>query len=467
MRQTKIIATIGPATDAETEIDALIDAGVDVCRVNSSHGTRESQQRMIERIRARAAHAGRIVSILQDLSGPKIRIGGLASEGDDVELRPGATFRIATGDFPGTAERVSTTFATLAKAVSAGDQLMLDDGRIGVRVIESDGSEIVTEVEHGGPLGAHKGINAPGVDLPQSAMTNKDIADLEVGVTLGVDFVGVSFVESGNDLRRARDVASRLGVGEVALVAKIERPQAIDRFDDILEVADAVMVARGDLGLEIPLEQVPRVQKDLTRRSRAAGVPVIIATEVLDTMRRRPRPTRAEVSDAANAVDDGVDAIMLAGETAVGSFPALSVRTLDAIIRDAESAPSDVRVPGAAIGDRHGRALCEAAVTLAATAGATGIVAVTRSGATARQLAALRPRVPIHAVTDDAALGRRLALYWGVAPLIVPSRHLATAALKRELLSRGTVGAGEAVAFVRVHSDLALRDANFVELQQF
>ncbi len=464
MRHTKIIATIGPATDTDSEVDALLAAGVDVFRINFSHGTRDGHRRMWERVRARAGRSGRIVAVLQDLAGPKIRIGALA-DGPSVDVATGATLRIGTGEFLGSAERVSTTFAGLATAVSPGDELMLDDGRIALRVVDSDGSEIVTRVEHGGALGAHKGISARGVDFPLSALTERDVADLEYGLTLGVDFVGLSFVQTGDDLRRAREIANRAGVTDLALVAKIERPQAVDRFDDILDAADGVMVARGDLGLEIPLEQVPRVQKDLTRRARAAAVPVIVATEVLDTMRRAPRPTRAEVSDAANAVGDGVDAIMLSGETAVGSYPALAVQTLDEVIRDAERSPPSVAASGE-VGHRHGRALCEAAVTLAATAEASAIVAVTRSGATALQLAALRPHIPIHAVTDEPTVARRLTMVRGVAPIVVSTDLLETDALKQALVERRTVSAGEAVAFVRVHDELSRADANFVELQR-
>ena len=465
MRQTKIVATVGPATRAESIIDELLAAGVDVFRINASHGTRNERRAMVERIRSRAARAGRIVAVLQDLAGPKIRIGPLA-EPAGVMLEAGARFRIAVGDFAGDADRVSTSFAPLAAALQGGEALLIDDGSIGLRVVESDGAEIVTEVEFGGVLGARKGINAPGVELPLSAVTETDVGEIESAVALDVDFIGVSFVQSGDDLRRARAVASECGGEAVGLVAKIERPKALDRFDDILTAADAVMVARGDLGLEIPLEQVPRVQKDLTRRARDAGVPLIVATQVLDTMRHTPRPTRAEVSDAANAVDDGVDAIMLAGETAVGAHPVLAVRTLDAILRDAESGRPDRIVPGD-IGARHDRALCDAAVTLAAAAGATAIVAVTRSGATARQLAALRPPIPVHAVTSDVWVARQLTLCRGVAPLVVDAGALATTALTPELVRRGVFQAGDAVVFARVHSDLGVSHANFVELQRF
>ncbi len=465
MRRTKIVATVGPASQSADTLDELLAAGVDVFRVNSSHGTRDDRRAMVERIRGRASRAGRIVAVLQDLAGPKIRIGPLIDPAG-VALEVGARLRIAVGAFAGDAARVSTSCAPLAAAVRGGEALLLDDGAIGLRVIESDGVEIVTEVEFGGLLTARKGINAPGVELPLTALTDADIEEIEAAVATGVDFVGISFVQSGDDLRLARAAARRCGGGRVGLVAKIERPGAVDGFDDILSAADAVMVARGDLGLEIPLERVPRVQKDLTRRARDAGVPLIVATQVLDTMRHAPRPTRAEVSDAANAVDDGVDAIMLAGETAVGAHPVLAASTLDAILRDAESMQPDRIVPGD-IAERHDRALCDAAVTLAATAGASAIVAVTRSGATARQLAALRPPIPIYAVTSDAAVARQLTLCRGVAPLAVDTDALATAALKPELASRGVFRPGDAVVFARVHSDLVASDANFVELQQF
>ena len=465
LRHTRIVATLGPASASEAGMDALLAAGVDVFRVNAAHGGRDDRRRLVERLRSRAAQAGRIVAVLQDLAGPKIRIGPLAAP-DGVRVEPGARLRIAAGEFPGDAQRVSTTCAPLAAAVRGGETLLLDDGRIVLRVVESDGAEIVAQVEHGGLLEPRKGINAPGVELPLSAVTETDEAEIEAAVALGVDFLGVSFVQNGDDVRKARALARGHGGAGVGLVAKVERPQAIERFDDILAASDAIMVARGDLGLEIPLERVPRIQKDLTRRARAAGVPVIVATQVLDTMRHAPRPTRAEVSDAANAVDDGVDAIMLAGETAAGAHPALAVRTLDAILRDAESARPDRVAPGD-LGDRHDRALCDAAVTLAAAADAAAIVAVTTSGATARRLAALRPPIPIHAVTDDDAVARQLTLYRGVAPLVAPTDRLAVGRLKPELVRRGIVRGGEAVVIARVHSDLEVENANFVELQRF
>ena len=335
VRRTKIIATLGPASDSQDGVDALIAAGVDIFRLNFSHGSHDTHEAVYSRIRSASGRAGRQVGVMQDLAGTKIRIGRLEA-GAAVTLIPGATFRLATGAFVGDDGRVSMTFAGLARSVVPGNRLLLDDGRIELRVVKTDGTEIVTEVVHGGALGEHKGVNAPEVQFSESGLTEKDVEDLKFGLALGVDLVAVSFVQAASDLVDARTIADELGAS-VWLVAKIERPQAVTDIDAILEVSDAIMVARGDLGLEIPLEHVPRVQKHLTRSARVHGVPVIIATQVLDTMRTEPRPTRAEVSDAANAVDDGVDAIMLTGETAAGQFPTESVEALDRIIRDAES----------------------------------------------------------------------------------------------------------------------------------
>ena len=465
VRRTKIVATVGPASDNQEGVDALIAAGVDVFRLNFSHGSRDSHQAVHSRIRSGARRAGRQVAVMQDLAGAKIRIGRLQS-GAAVTLAAGAALRVATGDFAGDGGRVSTTFAGLAASVAPGNRLLLDDGRIELRVVETDGTEIVTEVTHGGVLGEHKGINAPDVQFSESGLTEKDVADLKFGLELGVDLVAVSFVQSAADLGEARAIIEEAGAS-AWLVAKIERPRAVADIEAILEVSDAIMVARGDLGLEIPLEQVPRVQKHLTRSARVQGVPVIIATQVLDTMRVEPRPTRAEVSDAANAVDDGVDAIMLTGETAAGQFPTESVRALDRIIRDAES----IALPplGADVlpnEQRHGRALCESAVTLADTSNASAIVAATHFGTTARQLAALRPRIPIYAATESEATERRLQLCWGVVPLTVAADTLALPSMPMSLVESGALEPGAAVVVVRIHHDLTRANANFVSLRK-
>ena len=311
MRHTKIIATVGPASDSETMLDALVGAGVDIVRLNFSHGTHDSHGATFERVRGAAGRAQREVAILQDLGGPKIRTGRLEGK-RALALRPGDTLRIATGDFVGGPGRVSTTFDGLARGVKVGDRLLLADGLIDLRVENSDGSEIETTVVQGGTLGEHKGINAPGIQLPASAITPKDVDDLEFGLSLGVDMVAISFVQSAADLRQARHLMAGMNGADVPLVAKLERPQALEDLDQILGACEAVMVARGDLGLEMPLERVPRAQKEITLKARRHQIPVIVATQVLESMTVEPRPTRAEVSDAANAVGDGVDAIMLA-----------------------------------------------------------------------------------------------------------------------------------------------------------
>ena len=283
MRQTKIIATVGPASDSDTVLDALIAGGTDIVRLNFSHGTHETHAATYKRVRAAAARAGREVAILQDLGGPKIRTGPVEG-GRPITLTAGQTLRIATGEFPGNSERISTSFAGLAKGTHPGDRLLLSDGTIELRVESTDGDEMVTTVLEGGVLGGHKGINAPGIELPESAITLKDVDDLTFGLSLGVDMVALSFVQTATDVKRAREIIALAKVGEVPLIAKLERPQAIEHLDEILDAADAVMIARGDLGLEMPLQRVPRVQKDVTRRARARRIPVILATQVLESM---------------------------------------------------------------------------------------------------------------------------------------------------------------------------------------
>jgi pyruvate kinase len=309
------------------------------------------------------------------------------------------------------------------------------------------------------------------VPLPASAITPKDIEDLKFGVALGVDMVAVSFVQSARDMCQARELLSGAGAADMPLVAKLERPQALDDLPGILSASDAVMVARGDLGLEMPLESVPRAQKGITLSARKQGIPVIVATQVLESMMHEPRPTRAEVNDAANAVDDGVDAIMLAGETAVGAYPVRAVQTLEAIIRDAESSPT---FELAALYRRtehrdHAQALCEAAVMLANRGDAQAIVAVTRGGSTARRLSALRPRAPIFATTDRDETARRLSIYWGVVPLrtdIGENVDSAGAIVGQLLVARGLVRAGSAVVLVSISPDLARPDANYLKIQR-
>jgi pyruvate kinase len=463
MRRTKIVATLGPASQDPAVIEALIGAGADVFRLNFSHGTHASHEETCRRVREASKKTGRIVAIMQDLSGPKIRTGGL--DGDrPLMLEDGSELRIQAGDDAGRPGLISTPYAELLRAARPGDRLLLDDGRIELRVTGSGRDELRTVVVNGGALGAHKGISAPGVPLPSSAVTAKDADDLRFGLSLGVDCVAVSFVQTADDLRRARAIMDQAG-RSAPLIAKIERPAAVTNLDEILELAQGVMVARGDLGLEMPLEQVPRVQKEIIRRSRTAGRPVIVATQVLESMRAEPRPTRAEVSDAANAVVEGTDAIMLAGETAVGAWPARTVQTLARIIVEAERMPSEQVAPAPdAIVSSHARALCEAAVTLATTGHADAIVAVTRGGKTARLLSALRPPTCVIAATESESIARMLALYRGVVPVLTPIQDLNT--LERMLIERGLIAPGAVIVFISVNPDMSRPDANYVNVQK-
>jgi len=417
VRHTKIIATLGPASTEPAVLDALIAAGVDVMRLNFSHGTQSDHAGRFHQVREAAQRAGRHVAILQDLSGPKIRTG-LLEGGRAIPLQKGEPLTIAIGDGVGAPGRVFTTYAELAAKVTKGDHLLLDDGKVELEVMSSTPDAIQTRVLDGGELGQHKGINAPHVPL-RSDMTEKDQRDLKFGLALGVDWVALSFVQSADDITRVRAIMIEEGRPKVPIIAKLERPEAIERLDEILDVSDAVMVARGDLGLEIPLERVPRVQKEILRKARARGVPVIVATQVLESMRTEPRPTRAEASDAAGAVDGGADAIMLSGETATGIYPVRSVEVLDAIIRDAESmwtAPADSVAPP--MGIDYVKALSEAAVSLSRRSNAHAIVAITREGKTAKLLSAIRPQALIVAATDKPEVARLLALWHGVVPIV-------------------------------------------------
>jgi pyruvate kinase len=464
MRHTKIVATLGPASASREIIGAMVHAGVDVFRLNFSHGTHDSHAESFARIREMARDAGRHVGIMQDLSGPKIRTGPLAGD-RPLPLTAGETLVLAAGYAPSQPGRIFTPYAELIASAKSGDRLLLDDGRIELRVLGRSAVGLEVAVVHGGPLGAHKGINAPGVALPPSALTDKDIGDLQFGLELGVDFVAVSFVQTPDDVARARRIVEAAG-RTTPVVAKIERPAALENLDAILKIAQGVMVARGDLGLEMPLEQVPRAQKQIIRCARSLGVPSIVATQVFESMRVEPRPTRAEVSDAANAVEEGADAIMLAGETAAGAFPVRVVQTLDAVIRDAESILPAVSaapvIDSASV--RHGHALAQAAVALATTGQADAIVAVTLEGHTARLLSACRPLASILAATPDTCIAGSLAMSWGVLPFVTAERQVDR--LAAELVERKLVARGATIVFINFSPDQAKTDGNFLHVRK-
>ena len=461
MRRTRILATAGPATPLPV-LRELIRAGADAFRLNFSHGTHDSQAAMYKTIREASMAEGRPVAIVQDLGGPKIRTGEVSAP---FTLGTGDALTIAPGEFIGGRGRVSCGFAALFDSAKVGDRLLVNDGRIELEVTRAGADGLDTIVRAGGMLSSHKGINLPGVTIRTSAVTEKDEADLRFGVSLGVDFAAVSFVQSAEDVSHARRVAAQAGAPDLPIIAKIERPQAVDQIESILDVADGVMVARGDLGLELPLERLPAAQKRVTYAARARGVPVIVATQVLESMVTEPRPTRAEVTDAAHSVDERADAIMLAGETAAGQYPVRAVQMLDAIITEVEGMPDHADVPpDAAARNRPGRPLCEAAVTLAARSGAAAIVAVTEAGKTPRMLAALRPDAQILAATPSARTAAQLSLTWGVTPVITGAMTIP--GVRDTLRARNIVRPGDVVVFVSMHPKLSQDGRNFIHVER-
>jgi len=416
-RRTKIVATLGPATSTPEAIQALVDGGVNVFRLNFSHGDHATHEKNVQSIRAVAATAGRAIGILQDLQGPKIRTATFA-EGK-VRLEEGAAFALTCDDdSPGDATRVGVTYTNLCNDVQQGDTLLLDDGRLALEVTQVENATIHTRVTLGGTLSNNKGINIPGADLSIPALTEKDVADLEFGVSLGVDWVAISFVRSREDVLQARSHLAKAG-SDAKLMAKIEKPSAVERFSEILREVDGVMVARGDLGVELAPERVPQIQKRLIRQCIEAGKPVITATQMLESMIQSPTPTRAEASDVANAIYDGTDAIMLSGETAVGDYAVDAVKMMDRIARSVETDAAyrsgmreHVPAPDDTTADAVSYGACEMAYSLSAQA----IVTFTSSGTTASRVSRNRPNAPILAITPNERAFRQLAVAWGVIP---------------------------------------------------
>lgn len=464
-RRTRILATLGPATADSGVLGEVILAGADAVRLNFSHGDAGVHAAACRAARAEAARLGRPVTVLQDLGGPKIRTGRLPAP---MTLAAGDTLRIVFGDGEGEPGVVTCAFAPLFASVSEGQHLLIDDGRLDVVATGVRPGEIVTRVIAGGVLDSRKGIHVPGSVVRTPALMPKDRDDLRAGIAMGVDMVALSFVQSPDDVLEARDAAREAGAPGMPIVAKIERPLAVERIHEIVDVSDAVMVARGDLGIELPLETVPAVQKRVIQAARRRGIPVILATEVLESMRVSPRPTRAEVTDAAHAVDESVDAIMLSGETAVGRYPVRAVSTLAAIIDDAERAMARSGSPRVPADDvraaRHALALCEAAVALAARAGASAIIAVTKAGMTPRLLSALRPSARILAATARPDIAARLGLVWGVTPIVTEAATLA--AVRETLVARALVPAGATVVFVAMQSALGRDASNYLLVEQ-
>src|SRR3984957_17817028 len=392
-RRAKIVCTIGPATSKPEMVDRLVQAGMDVARLNFSHGTPAEHAQRVAAIRRASGIHEKPIAILGDLQGPKIRTGKLEG-GGKINLSVGQKFVITTENILGNIEGVGTTFQELPHAVHKGDRILLSDGEIALRVESTQGRKVITRVEDGGELGEHQGINLPGVKLNIPSLTPKDRKDLVFALSLGVNYLALSFVRSARDVKAAKAAVARAGK-TTPVIAKLEKPEAIENLDEILSVADGVMVARGDLGVEMNPEQVPVVQKQIISRARNTLVPVITATQMLDSMEKSPRPTRAEASDVANAVFDGSDALMLSGETAVGSYPIEAVAMMDRIICEAEASvtemPRPTRFENLHIGEAIAEAICHAAEELNMKL----VVVFTETGFSARLVSKYRPRVPI------------------------------------------------------------------------
>ena len=431
MRRTKIVATIGPATESPERLRELIEAGATTFRLNFSHGDHSEHAARIATIRQVSAEMGVQVGILQDLQGPKIRLGRFA-EGP-ITLAKGDPFTLTSRDVACNREIATVTYDRLADEVTIGSRILLDDGRVEMRVEAVDQAQqtLHCSVTVGGVLSNNKGVNFPDVQLSIRALTDKDRTDLTFGLQQGVDWVALSFVRNPSDMQEIKDLIASHGCS-TPVVAKIEKFEAIDQIDDILPLCDGVMVARGDLGVEMPAEEVPLLQKELIRKCNSLGIPVITATQMLDSMVSCPRPTRAEVSDVANAILDGTDAVMLSNESAVGDFPVEAVATMATVARRIER-DYPLRVLDSHMATTIPNAICQAVSSVARQLNATAILPLTKSGATARNVSKFRPSTPILAITSEEKVARQLQLVWGVNPLLVQEGDSASATFHRAM----------------------------------
>ncbi|MFM8897671.1 MAG: pyruvate kinase [Actinomycetota bacterium] len=417
MRRAKIVCTMGPAVETPEKAAELIAAGMNVARLNLSHGGYEEHQNRLNLIRKAAADAARPVAILVDLQGPKIRLGRF--ENGPHELKRGDTFTITTEEISGTKERVGTTYKGLPGDCKKGDRILIDDGKVTVEVLEVKGSDVITKVIEPGPVSNNKGINLPGVAVSVPAMSEKDIDDLRWGLKAGADFIALSFVRSAKDIDDVHRIMDEEGV-RLPVIAKIEKPQAVANLEEIVEAFDAIMVARGDLGVEMPIEDIPLVQKRCVILAREYAKPVIVATQMLDSMITNSRPTRAEATDCANAVLDGADALMLSGETSVGAFAIEAVQTMARIIEKTEQEALHL-IPALQHNPKtKGGAITKAATEVGLTIGAKVLAAFTKTGDSARRMSRLRSPIPILALTPDAATFNQMSLTWGVEPILTP-----------------------------------------------
>jgi len=453
MRRTKIVCTIGPASRSIAELDRLVGAGLDVARLNFSHGTHDEHAEVLRRLREGEARWGRPIAILQDLQGPKIRLGTFGPGGGArVDLEPGRTFTLYARPVVGTAEQASLTHPEYLKDLRPDDEIWMDDGMIQLRVEAVSPDDVRCRVVVGGRISDHKGLSLPRVTLPVSCLTPKDRDDLRFGLRQGVDFVAVSFVRSADDIEEVRSFLRAEAAGDLPIVAKLERHEILGNLPGILNKVDAVMVARGDLGVDVPIEDVPHIQKEIIRQARDAKVPVIVATQMLESMVTHLRPTRAEVSDVSTAIFDGADAIMLSAETATGRYPGEAVSVMARIAERADGAMLAVererrRRPGGSFQE----AISDAAATAAHVLGARAIVAFTESGFSARLISQARPGVPIIALTPFVEVQRRLSLSWGVSSRLI--RKVETTdemieEIEATLLSNGSVRPNDVIVII-------------------
>ena len=415
MRRAKIVCTIGPAVESVEKITELIAAGMNMARLNLSHGGYTEHQMRLDNVRKVSKESGKAVAILVDLQGPKIRLGKFKN--GPHELLRDDLFTITTDLIEGTKDKVSTTYLGLTKDCRAGDKIMIDDGKVTVEVVEVKGNDVVTRVLHPGTVSNNKGLNLPGVAVSVPALSEKDIADLKWGLKAGADFIALSFVRSAADVKYVHRIMDETGI-RVPVIAKIEKPQAVANLQEIVDAFDGIMVARGDLGVELPIEDVPMVQKQCITMARESAKPVIVATQMLDSMINNSQPTRAEATDCANAVLDGADALMLSGETSIGEFPIESVKIMSRIIERTEEIALDQIPPLKHSPATKGGAITKAATEVGMTVGAKFLVAFTQSGDSARRMSRLRSPIPMLALTPDIGTYNRLALSWGVESML-------------------------------------------------
>ncbi len=470
MRRAKILATLGPASDSEAAIRALIVAGADAFRLNFSHGSREDHRRRLEIVRRIAAELGTPVAVVQDLPGPKLRTGRFP--GGSIVLNKGEEIVLTGRTTEGAAGLVPVSYPYLAEDIPPGSRILMDDGKIEVRALAAEGPDLRGQVVNGGVLSDRKGVNFPDVGLRLPAVTEEDRRNLAFGLSLDVDYIALSFVRRAGDVQEARRLIAEQG-GSTPLIAKIEKPQALEDLAAILEASDGVMVARGDLGVEMPPECVPILQKQIIEQANACGKLVIVATQMLESMMHELRPTRAEASDVANAVIDGADAVMLSGETAVGDYPVEAVQMMARIVEEAERSGRHGDL-GASLGVRHAaptyaHAISHAAREIAHDLELKAIVAFSQSGFTARLIAKDRPRVPILAVTPDEAVYRQMGLLWGVTPACCPFAEDTDGLIQlveRELVNRGFLASGDLVVIMGGMPVAARGKTNFLKIHR-